>query len=71
MCITEYDEQKTLKATYSEGEAKGREEGRTEGMNLIGELMAKLLSEHRYDEAMKASKDQAYCQKLLKKYNIQ
>lgn len=62
MCITEYDEQKTLKATYSEGEAKG--------MDLFGKLATKLVSEHRYNEITLAAEDPSYRQKLLKEYNL-
>ena len=31
MCITEYDEERTLRLTFEEGKEEGREEGREEG----------------------------------------
>ena len=37
MCITEYDEERTLRLTFEEGKEEGREEGRAEGIE-IGEL---------------------------------
>ena len=36
MCITEYDEEKTLKGRYREGFEEGREEGREEGFLIKG-----------------------------------
>ena len=32
MCITEYDEERTLRLTFEEGKEEGREEGRAEGI---------------------------------------
>ena len=34
MCITEYDEERTLRLTFEEGKEEGREEGREEGIEI-------------------------------------
>ena len=59
---------------FEEGEAKGREEGRTEGQAIANErwstLMQRLLNEQRYDDANKAAADAGFREKLFKEYGI-
>ena len=51
-------------------EAKGREEGRTEGADRLGALGTILLKEGRTDDLQKAFTDSAYRDKLFKEFGI-
>lgn len=53
-----------------EGRAEGRKEGRTEGENKLGSLVSKLLSSGRTEDAMKASNDAQYREKLYIEFGI-
>ena len=53
-----------------EGRKEGRAEGRTEGEQRMGMLMSKLLSLGKTEEAMKASSDAEYRNRLYKQYNL-
>ena len=59
---------------FEEGEAKGREEGRTEGQAIANErwstLIQRLLNEQRYDDANKAAADAGFREKLFEEYGI-
>jgi len=57
-------------ATRREGEEKGRKEGREEGENAIVNLMRKLFSDGRTEDAMKASTDAPYRKRLLVEYGL-
>ena len=46
--------------------AEGRKEGRTEGFDLLGELVTLLMNEQRYDDVKKAASDREYRQELIK-----
>ena len=51
----------------------GKKEGIKEGMReheRFMNLTQRLLSDKRYDELQRATKDKAYCQCLYKEYNI-
>jgi len=71
MLLTEYDEQAHIEyekeISYEEGKAEGREEGR-EGISKLVQL---LLSAGRVDDIDKATKDKAYCEELMKEFEIE
>ena len=46
------------------------EEGLEQGIELINQLNQILLSEGKYDELQKSSKDKAYQKKLLAEYGL-
>ena len=80
--ITEYDETKDRELfrqdCLEEGRAEGLAEGRAEGLaegraeeaERMGNLISKLLSEDRLEEAKKASTDSSFRQKLYKEFNL-
>ena len=47
-----------------------KQEGMAQGMTKVTQLMAKLFSLGKAEEAEKASKDPVYLQKLLKDYGL-
>lgn len=48
----------------------GHKQGVQEGTERMSHLMKQLFQEKRYDEIEKALNDQAYCEELIKKYNL-
>jgi len=62
MCITEYDEARTL--------AEEREEGITEGENLLSTLINKLLSAGRIDDISRVASDAEYRHSLYSEFGI-
>ena len=53
-----------------QGLKQGLEQGLTQGIELINQLNQILLSEGKYDELQKASKDKEYQKKLLSEYGL-
>ncbi len=53
-----------------EGRLEGRQEGHQEGRQEINLLMKKLFSQKRFEDALKATEDTAYCTQLLKEFAI-
>ena len=53
-----------------QGREQGLEQGLTQGIELINQLNQILLSEGKYDELQKASKDKEYQKKLLSEYGL-
>ena len=53
-----------------QGLKQGLEQGLTQGIELINQLNQILLSEGKYDELQKASKDKEYQKKLLAEYGL-
>lgn len=53
-----------------EGIAKGKAEGKTEGAQNILTLMQKLFAAGRIADAEKATRDTAYCSKLLAEFGL-
>lgn len=49
---------------------RAREEGREEGMELLGALMRKLIAEERYDDAERASSDAVYRDALMRELGM-
>ncbi len=67
----ELEKEKTTVCNLGEGIArKSRDEGLTQGMNKVTQLMAKLCSLKKYQDVEKASNDPEYFQKLLKEYGL-
>lgn len=53
-----------------QGIKQGLEQGLEQGIELINQLNQILLSEGKYDELQKASKDKVYQKKLLAEYGL-
>lgn len=53
-----------------QGIKQGLEQGLAQGIELINQLNQILLSEGKYDELQKASKDKEYQKKLLAEYGL-
>ena len=53
-----------------QGIKQGLEQGLAQGIELINQLNQILLSEGKYDELQKASKDKEYQKKLLSEYGL-
>jgi flagellar biosynthesis/type III secretory pathway protein FliH len=53
-----------------QGIKQGLEQGLEQGIELINQLNQILLSEGKYDELQKASKDKEYQKKLLAEYGL-
>ena len=53
-----------------QGLERGLKQGLTQGIELINQLNQILLSEGKYDELQKASKDKEYQKKLLAEYGL-
>lgn len=70
MCITEYDEVRTMNMIREEGIEEGREEGREEGQNKLGRLITVLISQGRMDEIGLAAKDAEFRNRLYEELQI-
>ena len=68
----EFDRQLELERAdaIEEGLEQGLEQGLKQGIELINQLNQILLSEGKYDELQKASKDREYQKKLLSEYGL-
>ena len=68
----EFDRQLELERAdaIEEGLEQGLEQGLKQGIELINQLNQILLSEGKYDELQKASKDKEYQKKLLSEYGL-
>ena len=68
----EFDRQLELERAdaIEEGLEQGIEQGLEQGIELINQLNQILLSEGKYDELQKASKDKEYQKKLLAEYGL-
>ena len=54
-----------------EGRARGRVEGREEGMEYLNQLNKYLLKAKRYSDLERATEDIEYQKKLLKEFGIE
>ena len=68
----EFDRQLELERAdaIEEGLEQGLKQGLAQGIELINQLNQILLSEGKYDELQKASKDKEYQKKLLAEYGL-
>ena len=66
MCITEYDEERTLAEMKEDGRKEGREEGRAE----LAELISVLLNQGRIEDAKRLAKDIEFRDSLLAEFGI-
>ena len=62
MCLTEYNEAEVLELT--------KEEGREEGEDLLGKIIAKLLGLGRIEDARKAAVHKDFGNRMYKEFNI-
>ena len=62
--------EKGLAEGREEGREEGRTEGREEGEQRLGALMTKLLSLGKTEDAMKASSDSDFRNRLYKQYGL-
>ncbi len=66
-----YERQEARAEGLAEGRAEGRAEGNEEGMVRYAALTELLLDEGNMDALKRITKDVAYRDELLKKYNLQ
>ena len=66
MLLTEYNEAEAMKLF----ELDGIRMGRAEGENKMADLMQKLFSQGRVDDAQRAASDQTYREELFKEFQI-
>ena len=66
MCLTQYDEEKTMRLLKEEG----REEGKKDGQNTILVLLKKLTEDGRLNEIDQVIASEEYRETLFKQYNI-
>ncbi len=70
MCITEYDEERTLAEMKEDGRKEGRAEGREEGRTELAELISLLLDQGRIEDAKRLAKDIEFRDSLLAEFGI-
>ena len=70
MCITEYDEERTLAEMKEDGRKEGRAEGREEGREELAELTSVLLDQGRIEDAKRLAKDIEFRDGLLAEFGI-
>ena len=82
MCLTQYDEEKTMRLLKEEGREEGREEGiligeqrgerkgKKDGQNTILVLLKKLTEDGRLNEIDQVIASEEYRETLFKQYNI-
>ena len=70
MCITEYDEERTLAEMKEDGRKEGRAEGREEGRTELAELISVLLDQGRIEDAKRLAKDIEFRDGLLAEFGI-
>ena len=70
MCITEYDEERTLAEMKEDGRKEGRAEGREEGRAELAELISVLLDQGRIEDAKRLAKDIEFRDSLLAEFGI-
>lgn len=65
-----YEFDRQLELERADAIEEGLEQGIEQGIELINQLNQILLSEGKYDELQKASKDKEYQKKLLAEYGL-
>ena len=65
-----YEFDRQLELERADAIEEGLEQGLEQGIELINQLNHILLSEGKYDELQKASKDKEYQKKLLAEYGL-
>ena len=66
MCITEYDEYKTMEKFKREG----REEGREEGEARLSSLLKTLMEQGRNEDFQRVLDDKEFRKQMYKKYDL-
>ena len=74
MCITEYDEYKTMEKFKREGREEGREEGRKEGRKegeaRLSSLLKTLMEQGRNEDVQRVLVDKEFRKQMYKKYDL-
>lgn len=71
MCmILDQIEEEGRQKGIAEGRKTGREEGKKEGILLLSDLITILMKQGKMEELQRAAQDQAYCEQLLKEYQL-
>ena len=71
MCmILDQIEEEGWQKGIAEGRKTGREEGKKEGILLLSDLITILMKQGKMEELQRAAQDQAYCEQLLKEYQL-
>ena len=66
MCITEYDEYKTMEKFKREG----REEGREEGEARLSSLLKTLMEQGKNEDVQRVLDDKEFRKQMYKKYDL-
>ena len=74
MCITEYDEYKTMekfkREAREEGREEGRKEGRKEGEARLSSLLKTLMEQGRNEDVQRVLVDKEFRKQMYKKYDL-
>ena len=73
MKVTFEDEQKediNMCMILDQIEEEGRQKGKSEGIQLLSDLITILMKQGKMDELQRAAQDRTYCEQLLKELQI-
>ncbi len=73
MKVTFEDEQKediNMCMILDQIEEEGRQKGKSEGIQLLSDLITILMKQGKMDELQRAAQDRTYCEQLLKEYQL-
>ena len=70
MCITEYDEYKTMEKFKREGREEGWKEGREEGEARLSSLLKTLMEQGRNEDVQRVLVDKEFREQMYKKYDL-
>ena len=70
MCITEYDEYKTMEKFKREGREEGWKEGREEGEARLSSLLKTLMEQGKNEDVQRVLDDKEFRKQMYKKYDL-
>ena len=70
MCITEYDEYKTMEKFRREGREEGWKEGREEGEARLSSLLKTLMEQGKNEDVQRVLVDKEFRKQMYKKYDL-
>ena len=73
MKVTFEDEQKediNMCMILDQIEEEGRQKGKSEGIQLLSDLITILMKQGKMEELQRAAQDRTYCEQLLKEYQL-
>lgn len=70
MLLTEFNQEAFARAMRNEGIGKGIKEGIGKGEERVNQLNAFLISDKRFDDLTRATKDKQYQEQLYKEYGL-